>query len=787
MPNTKTVINPFSIAPLSSDVELAEYDRLPNLVNSISNEIGYSKGGCFLITGYRGVGKTSFLNKVLQTTDEKLSEKTIILPVRLSLARGYSTNKLLRRLIREMFYALTKSEIYKSLDPVSRKQADIAFLRTSHQVKTGLAQGLKHAITHHETEARRDSMTGKIGVEHLTGAFASFDGKKEIEKSTGTSETNEKSSELGIELEFLEYDDEIAETDLANMIDLLHNTKVKVGEESETITTQRKRRPMRIWELIARVFPNTKMLIETSEIKKTDIYKSIKLIFVLDEIDKMSFAEADRIFRSLKNLFLQGNAFFFVVAGKAFHYEWLRKRTSEDDIFFSIFTRIVHIPLFNKTEFDQVAKRLSDRFPDNLLTHLKYKAKGTPREFFRELSPFVDWSEAIPNLLLLDSAQKAIKISEKLYPIIQEEYAAFENDERIEIGIRDHLRRSLHNWLEWMTILVTFTKSSVLRPKTEGESDDTLFFGRTRLTFDKLFDTMLSKGILEDTGQKIDEQVVYTFTQDISDDLQEVDSSIFGQLQDSALEQQKVLNQLEVEFHQKLDQGEFDEAKNLLSKLAEYAPKNRLGDSSYSKELKAYETMQQGDILFGEKLFESAFGAYRIVSGIFPDFSGIKEKLIRTQFVMAFEQAENAKGYDAYLSARDVLYNVIDVSHEFFDTDIAQMKKEAKEKAKLFDQIIHTQDKLSRFLKAGDARAATKEFRKLMNIAPELQALEEIEEQVMSLEHEWSNLEGARQAMLEEDYESAQKYAKIAMASSNINIAQKAEEIYLRIKSITSK
>ena len=150
MPRTKTTIKPFSIAPLASDDELNENKRLPVLVNSVSNEIGYSKGGCFLITGYRGVGKTSFINKVLQTAVQKLSEKTIILPVRLSLARGYSTNKLLRRLIRELFYALTRSDIYKNLDPATRKQIDIAFLRTSHQVKTALAQGLKHAITHNE-------------------------------------------------------------------------------------------------------------------------------------------------------------------------------------------------------------------------------------------------------------------------------------------------------------------------------------------------------------------------------------------------------------------------------------------------------------------------------------------------------------------------------------------------------------------------------------------------------------------------------------------------------------
>ena len=508
---------------------------------------------------------------------------------------------------------------------------------------------------------------------------------------------------------------------------------------------------------------------------------------MLDEIDKMSFSDAEEIFRSLKNLFLQGNAFFFVITGKAFYYEWLRKRTSEDDIFFSIFTRIIHIPLFSDIEFDQVAQQLSKHFPKNLLTHLKYKAKGTPREFFRELSRFVDWAQDEPKILVLDSTQTAIEISEKLYPVIQAQYAELESDERIDIGIRDHLRRSLHNWLEWMTILVTFTKPAVLQPRTEGETDDTLFSGRTRQTFDKIFDAMLAKGFLEDTGRKIEDQAVYTFAQEISDDLQEIDSTILGQLQTVAVEQQRLLNQFTVDFYAMLEDGEIERAKRLLLDLIENSPPESKAAEKFEKELKAYETVQNGDRLFEEKLFESALGAYRVAAYILPDIPSIKEKLIRTQFAMAFEQTNKANNYDAYLEAENLLVMAIESSHESFETDIAQMKKEAKEKVERITQIIRTQDRLSESLQKGDARAAQKELKKLGNIARNLQSLPEIEEQVIALERDWAVLEEARQSMSDGNYENAQKYAKQAMASRNSNIAFEAEDVLSRIKSITSK
>ena len=193
MPST-TQIKPFSIAPLEKESDLDDYNRLPELIKSVSNEVCSSLGGCFLVTGYRGVGKTSFINKVLQTTKIKLTNKTVVVPIRLCLARGYSTDKLLRRLIRELFYAIDKSGVYDQLDIESRQKLNTAFLRTSRQLKTALAQGLKEAISKTDSSATRYSnenkLEGGLGMERVASLLGSFSAKREKEYSK--SETRSK-------------------------------------------------------------------------------------------------------------------------------------------------------------------------------------------------------------------------------------------------------------------------------------------------------------------------------------------------------------------------------------------------------------------------------------------------------------------------------------------------------------------------------------------------------------------------------------------------------------------
>jgi Cdc6-like AAA superfamily ATPase len=786
-------IKPFSIAPLVDSEELRNYSRLPELVQSVSNEIGYSKGGCFLITGYRGIGKTSFVNKVIQTSADSLKPNTTVLPVRLNLARGYSTDKLLRRLIRELYYALKENGIYEHLDNATQEDLYVAFLKTSRQIKMAYAQGLKNAFSETETNTLRESGEAKIepslGIKDVAGLSGSFTSKREKESSKEITRSNEESTETGIDVELLEYDDEIAENDLSHLINLLYERGFKDGNEPKQESKVIQRKPAWFWKIIANIFPKIQQGKTINIIIQKPIIKRIKLVFILDEIDKMDFKEAEDIFRSLKSLFLKGNVFFFVITGKVFYYEWLRKRTSEDDIFFSLFTRIIHIRLFSENEFESIARQLSNKFPKNLLMHLMYKAKGTPREFYRELSRFVDWSDQQPKLIIPKSSETLLKISAELYPIIQAQYHDIEIDTRIDIGIKDHLHRSFHNWMEWMTILVTFTRLAVLRPKTEGETEDALFLGRTQQAFDNLFQAMLEIGVIADTNQKIQDERVFSFSGPIRGTLQEVDSTISGRLQSTEIDLMRRLNQLALDFSLLLEKNELVQAQSLLEQIREIGPDDSKQYSRSKELLETRKRMSEGDRLFEEGLYDGALRAYQLVhkQSNRNNIQGIDAKIVRTKLVSALQFAKNAIDLQGYESARNRLLEANQSSFEVFEPEIVKLQEEAREKVKTLEHITDLIMKLQKLNNEKLYDGYSFDLQKLKELAPNYEDLPLFEARLKKDLSEINFIDRARESMLMGDYVKSRDYAIKAMASKDIETASLARELYINIQTIIGK
>lgn len=616
-----------NLAPLETPQELEDFTRLDKMVNTMVDDIIYNEGGCFLVTGYPGVGKTSFVNKVLYRARNEFPQEKHLVTVRLSLARDYSTDKLLRRMIRELFHALNqvknyglminglvvdkKVRLYDELYPVVQNYLDLAYLRTSQQIKSVLSQGLKDAIVHHESATQAKTaetrLSPSIGVDKLSASLGSFSKTKSTSITREETRSQEVSWERGVELEFLEYDDEIAENDLCRLLDLLVQKGVRY-----TLSTYSSpfkfpgwfwRRLPEEFSLFGRTIHNYKLRREPEDSVGN---QPVRVVFVFDEIDKISLEQAESIFSSLKNLFLKGNVFFILITGKAFYYDWLRQRAAEDEIFYSLFTRILHIPLLRDVELEKMLGSMQLTLPADLLTHLKYRAKGAPREFFRELCGFTHWRKfrnghlRLPVMHLSEDSQRLVDISSRLYPILKQAY-----DEKVEAcrpqidpGVKDYLRRSLHNWLEWMTLLLTFTKEDILFPTVEEQKRGVklLFAPRARELFDGLFEDLLQEGILIPTGKEKDGAPLYTFADDMKKRIQAVEFSALtrdeawieaNQRQsrqkdpgDAAAGGENIPKQVEIErllaeAVARLEDGNFERAADCLERVLRLDPQNR--------------------------------------------------------------------------------------------------------------------------------------------------------------------------------------------------------------------
>ena len=95
-----------------------------------------------------------------------------------------------------------------------------------------MSQGLKDVIAHTETtsstKATSPSWNRPSASTSFLPSFQSFSKQTAQTKTKEKSRSHETSSERGVELEFLEYDDEIAENDLCELIDILEKETLEI-------------------------------------------------------------------------------------------------------------------------------------------------------------------------------------------------------------------------------------------------------------------------------------------------------------------------------------------------------------------------------------------------------------------------------------------------------------------------------------------------------------------------------------------------------------------------------
>lgn len=750
--NNELKLKPFSIAPLQGHEGVDHYRRLQAELEGFVNELVNAPGGCLLVTGYRGVGKTSFVNKALGEAEEALEARTCILvSVKLSLARGYSTDKLLRRLIRELYHRLNELGVYDHLAVDIQRKLEIAFLRTSRHVKAALSEGLKEIVSHTTSETTSRS-TGlefapSVGIDKIQGALGSLSHARSATKGKEEASSRETARERGLELEFLEYDDEIAESDLCELIDSLVEQPASyptapTQAPPKSVPRTQLRSPRFLWRRLPaefrigrRTIRNYRSLPSSPELQASatpPTPKRLRLVFVLDEIDKMTVDQAEEIFRSLKNLFLKGNVTFVLVSGKELYYQWLMKRAAEDDVFFSLFTRIVHVPLFDDEEFAALAQSLlvdqNGSFPTDLLRHLTYRAKGTPREFLRELLRCVQWRDYGPVVSFAALDHRMLDIAGCLYPYVQAVYGPIAADDRIDVGIKDHLRRSLHNWLDWMTTLVTFDKGALMRSHVThpASSDEVLLVTRARPCLDQLIQRLLDDGTIEQGGQ-IGNEPVYTFVSNIRAQLDAIDSSIALEFQSESLRREKEYRELLADAQRFLAAGDYSAALEAVNATADLplgseldqlrTERMRVKDAAEAG-VKTKELIALGDRQLDSRQFRQAVETYSAVQRLGADSPEVQQKLHIAMLRQSLLEAEESYHAGTYDQALEVMFKASSQSRESTSAEVFALRQQVDaEMAKLREVAMLTREAEARLGK--DPVLAVEMLDRLLSIARE--------------------------------------------------------------------
>jgi len=302
----------FAHEPLGSSVNGRFVGRKAEL-EALALRILFSEGGSFLVTGYRGVGKTSFVNQVVRKLEEiapwaqSIFGETKVISVQLNVARPLAPAELMHHIIRRLYEELREQKLLPRLNTSLQDELKLAYDRTSFNMKRSLGE---------ETE------TG-VGLEQAgfgAGWFAALKGSLSYKKKF-----NE-----GSEYEFLGYDDKAAEHDIVAVARKLINAfepRQKLFSRLASIVTEQN------------ASPKTRLLI----------------VFVFDELDKLEeftitkkggrlTTPIDELLGSLKNVFTTSGVSFVFVAGKDTQERWLEDLGKGDSVYESVFAYDKYLP-----------------------------------------------------------------------------------------------------------------------------------------------------------------------------------------------------------------------------------------------------------------------------------------------------------------------------------------------------------------------------------------------------------------------------------------------------------
>ena len=402
-----------------------------NELETLAERILFSSGGSFLVTGYRGVGKTSFVNQVVGRLKaampwaREVLGPTEIVDIYLNVARPTTPSELMHYIIRRLHDRLHECGIFDHLEAELREDLTLAYQRTS------VNMARKTADTHERSFGVNEA---SLGGDWLKAAVK-------------MSWTSKRSRTRNLEMSFLGYDDKAAEHDILRLAERL--TLGYKAPES---------RWRRAWSAMRRL--------PASHIR-------LKIIFVFDELDKLEEFAAravnggkgkpaiDEILGSLKNLFTTSGISFIFVAGKDLQERWLEDVGRGDSVYESVFAYDQYLPCLwrdvgaicdGQVDATRVLAPVSQQAFDAFKKYLAYRGRGIPRRIIRTFNEYVEWDAHAPALAFTAEDVRRIRFFAGLQDLLdQHAHSLFARPHEEVVGTQSDRRRlGVYYLIDWV-------------------------------------------------------------------------------------------------------------------------------------------------------------------------------------------------------------------------------------------------------------------------------------------------------------------------------------------------
>lgn len=425
-------INKISLSP-NSEIDFISNVDIEYSLTQLKSQLQNSRNSSFLVSGYRGSGKTTLIKKLISSYDDN---KCVF--VELNFTKYEKLSIVLRKLIRELYLSIEKANKFDDIeDEKLVEQIKLLYDHTFFEISTfsNLTKLREHSLEISTTFKLKEfikSLVPSVTV-FLAGLNLEFNLLPFITRnldwilfiasiiwlliSSTTFSKKFKNNNSKIEEDTRKslYDDEIAEYHLKSVLQSLND-------------------------------------------------KNFKVIFVFDELDKIEDSDDMlNLISDLKPLLLSNLASFIVISGQKMYYKLQSSNLLDDSLLSSIFSKNIHVPLVDENDLDKFFDEiLVDKTMLNEKMVRTYKksailnSNGTLRRFINRLLQDVTWIKDKAFIEIEDSNATKYETDSKILSVLNSTVERQIDINDYDVGIRDFLIYQLYIWIKKMKMKGNF-------------------------------------------------------------------------------------------------------------------------------------------------------------------------------------------------------------------------------------------------------------------------------------------------------------------------------------------
>ncbi len=479
LPIKFNILNESPNIDANGDLYTTDISKLNDIVDDIINGNPTS----YLISGYRGTGKSSFIEKIraailLNKDYSEINNKLIF--VNINFPKSITQAHFLRKIIRELYLGVEKNPEFIKLknkyeefenfgtlydrtfnditdSKINNKTTeykftnDIDFIAALIIFTTLISNKISQYIN--LTDIVWGSgviISGLVILKNFLKSGFSF-----TKTSTQKEESNRKSL----------YDDEIADHHFCNLLKKFKSERFRI-------------------------------------------------VFVFDEIDKLDEQDLKDFMKLVKPYLLSGFANYIVVAGQNLSYEYSNSKYQDDGLLSSMFSRTIHISLLSRTELHEVFDKLiinnellhsdieNKKHIEYFVDYLIFESKGVSRTFIGLIRRELKWKRVENSKIISREAYLELTSPIENYKIYSKLLGAIDKVYKEEIQIDDFTNSAIADYFKMQLILVchgilsnkklSFTKDDVSAGDNINEEFDDFLIQY----IDKLFEILIDEKII---------------------------------------------------------------------------------------------------------------------------------------------------------------------------------------------------------------------------------------------------------------------------------------------------